>query len=419
MAYAEKVYKVRDGKKTTKYTWRCRYKKPDGTWGSEPGFPTKIIAEKWGNDQEAAIREGRWADPELMRKRFGTFVEEWLAVQNPRGQTTENRRERLQSHILPRWRDTRLIELNWFDVEAWARTLPCAHSTTKYCVSLMSQILTGAVDARHIPHNPLAGRRLKGLPAATSGKRKERPEDMWAPPETVLQLARRMGPVDGLMVLTTAFIGLRFEEASGLHRRNALLTRSQKHDGGVFECSLVRVDGSEGALAQYFRYDEQAKRRTFHGLEPPKNATSARDIDVPPFLADLLARHLDAWPFDFVFTAPKGGWWWRSSWCARLRPAADGRKARPGGHGHPPLEKWEPIMPGLDMRALRHSHDTYQADINVHPVLAHEQAGHKYPGIKGIYQHPTPSMRVHRLEGLQGLYERALGNLGWESVWGS
>ncbi|MGW9262501.1 hypothetical protein ACWGRA_31205 [Streptomyces albidoflavus] len=52
MAFAEKVYKVRNGKQTKQFTWRSRYKKPDGTWGSEPGFATKKLAEEWGDEQE-------------------------------------------------------------------------------------------------------------------------------------------------------------------------------------------------------------------------------------------------------------------------------------------------------------------------------------------------------------------------------
>jgi len=419
MAYAEKVFKVRNGKQTKQYTWRVRYKKPDGTWGSEPGFPTKTLATEWGGQQEAAIRAGRWIDPDLSRKVFGVFAEEWMTAQKPRGRTTMNRRERLKYHILPRWKDTPLIAINWFEVEAWARSLTCAHSTTRECVGLMSRILTGAVDARHLAVNPLYGRRLTGLPAAMSGKRKTAHEDMWAPPEIVLQLARRMGPVNGLMVLSTAFLGFRFEEAVGLHRRNTLLRRRQTHDGEAFECPVVRVDGEVGALAEYFVFDEDGKRGIFRGLEPPKTEKSARDIDVPPFLAELLEKHLADWPREFVFTAPKGGWWWRTSWADQMRPAADGRDARPTARGFAVREGWEPLMPGLTMRDLRHTHDTYQAQIGVHPVLAHEQMGHKYPGIKGTYQHPTPEMRKHRLAGLQGLYERSLVNLGWDSIWES
>ncbi|WP_406266272.1 hypothetical protein OHT93_09265 [Streptomyces sp. NBC_00191] len=160
-------------------------------------------------------------------------------------------------------------------------------------------------------------------------------------------------------------------------------------------------------------------RRSFRGLEPPKNEQSARDIDVPPFLAELLGKHLASWPYDWVFCTQTGKWWWRSEWFRVIRPAADGREARPRARGTAVKEAWEPITPGLTMRDLRHTHDTYQAEDDVNPVLAHEQSGHKYPGIKGTYQHPTPAMRKHRLKALQRRYERALKNLGWKAIWES
>jgi integrase len=417
VAYAEKVFKVRNGKKTKQFTWRARYKKPDGTWGSEPGFPTKRLAEDWGEQQEAAIREGRWVDPDLARTKFGAFVAEWMEAQKPRGRTTMNRWERLETHILPKWRDTPLIALNWFDVEAWARVLALtvARSTVRDCVQLMSRIVNGAVDKRYLTVNPLAGRRLTGLPADIVEKKSD--EDQVAEPEVVLQLARRLGPVYGLHVIAAAWTGLRWEELAGLHRRNTLLVRKQKHDGGVFTCPIIRIDKSDGALAEYYVRDEEGKRRTYRALEPPKNAKSARDVDLPPFLAQLLEKHLADWPHDFVFTTKTGKWWWRSYWFEVLRPAADGRDEREPGRGRPSSPEWEPIAPGLTMRDLRHTHDSWQEQIGVAPVLGYEQMGHKYPGIKGTYRHPTPPMRKQRLEGLQELYERAMRNLGWESIW--
>lgn len=417
MAYAEKVFKVRDGKKTKQFTWRARYKRPDGSWGSEPGFPTRALAKEWGEQQEAAIREGRWVDPGLSRTRFGDFVHEWMAAQKPRGRTTMNRWERLESHILPRWKDTPLIALNWFDVEAWARELAVtvARSTVRDCVQLMSRIVNGAVDKRYLTVNPLAGRRLTGLPADVARKRSH--EEQVAQPEVVLQLGRRLGPVYGLHVITAAWTGLRWEELVGLHRRNTLLERRQKHDGSVFTCPIIRVDKEEGALAEYYVRDADGRRQVYRALEPPKNARSARDVDLPPFLAQLLQEHLSGWPHDFVFTTLNGKWWWRSHWFEVLRPAADGRAARPKARGAAVKDAWEPIAPGLTMRSLRHTHDSWQEEIGVAPTLGYEQMGHKYPGIKGTYRHPTPRMRKQRLEGLQELYERAMRNLGWKSIW--
>lgn len=418
MAYAEKVYKVRKGVQTKQFTWRCRYLRPDGKWGSQPGFATKKLAEEWGEAQETAMREGRWIDPNLSSKKFGTFAKDrWMKAQAVRGRTTMNQWERLEAHILPEWEHTPLIAFNWFDVEAWARKVAktAARSTVKDCVQLMARILNGAVDAKHLAVNPLAGRRLTGLPADTAKKKPD--EERWATPEVVLQLSRRLGPAYGMHILTTAFTGLRWEELVGLHRRNALLTRKQRHDGGVFSCPILRVDEEEGALAEYYVRNEEGKRKIFRGLEPPKNGPSARDVDLPPFLAQLMKEHLKEWKYDFVFCTPTGKWWWRSEWFRIIRPAADGREARPKARGTALKEKWEPIMPGLTMRDLRHTHDTWQEQIDVRPVLGYEQMGHKYPGIKGTYRHPTPTMRQERLDGLQKLYERAMGNLGWGSVW--
>ncbi|WP_030024860.1 hypothetical protein [Streptomyces monomycini] len=416
MAYAEKRISQAKGSKG-KVSWRSRYKKPDGTWGSEPGFPTKKTAEQWGDEQEAAIRAGRWIDPDKMRTPFGVFVRKWMAAQSPRGRTTMNRWERLDTHILPKWEHTPLIAINWFDVDAWARTLKCADSTVKDCIGLMSLILTGAVDAQHLTVNPLFGRRRASKAADNVGDQQVRTTEVgWAPPEAVLQVAERLGPANGLHLITAAFLGPRWGEGIALHRDNTLLTRREPYDGGTFECPIIRINQE---VAEYIRRGPDGSRQgAVHQLEPVKNRWSVRDIDVPPFLAQLLRLHLDDWPHPFVFCTPSGKWWWRNGWWELLRPAADGRKARPRARGRAVKEAWEPIWPGLTMRMSRHTADTYQAQIGVHPVLAHEQAGHRYPGIKGTYQHPTPEMRQQRLAGLQMIFERAMRNLGWRTLWG-
>lgn len=420
MAYAEKRISTAKGSKG-KVSWRARYKKPDGTWGSEPGFPTKRTALDWGEAQEALIREGRWIDPDRLRTPFGEFARKWMTAQVARGRSDDTRWTHLEHRILPRWEHTPLNEITWFDVESWSLQLPVAWNSSGQCVTIMSSIMSGAVDAGYALSNPLYGRKRRGTQELRRARtRKQSEEDKWAPPEVVLRLARRLGPVNGLHALTTAFTGPRWGEGAGLHRRNTLLTRRQQHDSKLFTCPVIRVDPEVGELSEVVMRGPNGERgRTIRHLAPPKNATSVRDIDVPPFLAALLADHLASWPHEYVFCTPSGTMWWRSSWSDILRPAADGREAvefkrRKGG-----LPAWEPIMKGLSMRDLRHTHDTYQAQIGVHPVLAHEQAGHRYPGIKGTYQHPTPEMRQQRLDGLQQIFERAMGSLGWESIWES
>ncbi|GAA4705427.1 tyrosine-type recombinase/integrase [Streptomyces youssoufiensis] len=411
MAYAEKRGKG-------KHPWRARYKRPDGTLGSEPGFAKKSAAEKWGEEQEAAIRAGRWVDPELGRKTFGDWAREWMKAKSPRGRTVDTRWRRLEKVILPKWEHVPLVSITWFDVEAWANRLDVDETTVTHSVSLMSSIMTGAVDAQHILANPLYGRRRTGISASVSARRKVRKadEEQWAPPEVVLRLADRLGPARGLHVLVTAFAGVRWGEGCGLTRQHVLLTRKQAYGGGVFACPTLRI---EQELVEVEERDEDgSKLGTVLRIEEPKNARSVRDIDLPPFLADLLRYHLADWPYEYVFATANGKWWRRSNWGKALRPAADGRPERERRQGVSAREKWEPLQVGLTMRDLRHTHDTYQAQIGVKPVLAFEQAGHKYPGIKGTYQHPTPTMRQERLDGLQEIYERAMAALGWRTLWG-
>lgn len=422
MAYGEKVYKVRNGVKTKQFTWRACYQKPDGSKGTRPGFPTQKTAKEWGEEQEVAIRRGTWIDPDLQQKKFGEFVKKtWMPAKAKRGATMDRRWNHL-AHILPKWEHHPLNAITWFDVDAWQQTLPVDEVTRGHIVSLMSSILTGAVDAKHLLVNPLHGRRRTKPTSRTEivAKPKKEVDGPWAP-ERVLLVANRMGRVNGLHVIATAFTGLSWGESAALHRRNTLLTRREAHDGDMFTCPVVRVDENEGTVAEYTaRGPEGEKLGLVHRLEPPKNnGARPRDVDVAPFLAVLLRLHLETWPFEHVFCTPSGSLWRRSNFTrAQLRPAADGREALTATRGRAEREGWDPIAPGMTMRGLRRTHDSYQAEIGVKEPLAYEQAGHARPGIKAVYQKPTPAMRIERLKGLQELFVRAAGNTGLRTLWG-
>jgi hypothetical protein len=152
MAYAEK-------RGSGKHPWRARYKRPDGSLGSEPGFRTKKAAEEWGDDQEAAIRAGRWQDPEKARTPFGEFVPLWMSAQKVAPATSNKRRYLLNRHLLPAFERTPLCEINIFTAQAWANKQTCAPATVKASLTLLSSILTGAADAGYLLANPMYGRR--------------------------------------------------------------------------------------------------------------------------------------------------------------------------------------------------------------------------------------------------------------------
>ena len=70
MAYAEKRGNL----------WRARWRAPDGTLESKPGFTSRKDAENYGRDQEAAIRANTYVDP-----RAGQItLTEWVNRGTPR-----------------------------------------------------------------------------------------------------------------------------------------------------------------------------------------------------------------------------------------------------------------------------------------------------------------------------------------------
>ncbi|MGW1796901.1 hypothetical protein ACWCQN_13040 [Streptomyces sp. NPDC001984] len=418
MAHAEKVYKVRNGVKTKQFTWRCKYKLADGTWGSESGFPTKLKAIAWGDEQERQIREGTWIDPGKRSVTFGEFARTFMASRRKRGRTVGTRWDKLDGHILPRWEGVPLAKISWFDVDTWQQTMDLEDVSRGHCVSLMSTIMTAAVDAGYLTVNPLFGRRRTKETSGDAARPKapKIQRDGGPRPEDAVLLAERLGPAVGVHVLSTAFSGLRWGEGLGLHRDNVLLTRRQPWGAGEFVCPIIRVAEE---YAEYQDRDEDGNKKGYVlKLEPTKNDGSTRDIDVPPFLAQLLRCHLADWPHPRVFCTPSGVPWRRGNWSRVFRPAADGREERERRQGVAYRAAWEPILPGLDMRALRALHDTMQAEIGVKQPLEYEAAGHRRPGIKRHYQKPTPAMRAERLEGLEETFWRAMSNLGMATLWG-
>lgn len=397
-------------------TWRARYKLPNGTLGSEPGFPTKRTALTWGEEQEAAIRAGRWVDPDLRAVSFGEFAKTFMSSRKKRGRTVGVRWDKLDNHILPRWNDTAIGSITWYDVDAWQQTLQLDDVSRGHCVSLMSSIMTAAVDAQHLTVNPLFGRRRTRDTAGDAAKPKVPKVSRDPRPEDAVLVAERLGPARGIHVLTTAFTGIRWGEGLGLHRDRTLLERRQPWNAGEFVCPVLRITEE---YAEYQARDADGTKRGYIlQLEPTKNDGSTRDVDVPPFLARLLRYHLDDWPFERPFSTSTGKAWRRGNWSREFRPACDGRDERERRQGVSARDAWEPILPGLDMRALRALHDTLQSQIGVKEPLAFEAAGHQRPGIKRHYQRPTPDMRQERLDGLEEVFWKAMANAGLKTLWG-
>jgi integrase len=296
--------------------------------------------------------------------------------------TVENYESLLRNHILPRWRECPIAAVTALDVATWRKALRqrYAASTVDGIMCVFSMMLGDAVDQRMIEVNPVHHKRRRGRRRdhAPSGL-----EKVWALPEQVVQIAAQAGMLGGpdaeLLVITTAWTGCRWGEMTGLQPDHVDLDRA-----------VIAIDPEVGALHE-----------SAHGLwlGPPKTPASVREIQLPPFLVDLLREHLAHHTGQFVFTAPQGGWLRRSDFCRRVfRPAVEGD----------PRKGLTPVRPGLTFHGLRHSHKTWLSTEHVPEIASAKRMGHHLADrLTEVYTHVAPKMERDILTALQRLWRHA------------
>ena len=417
MAYAEKR-----GKGPT--PWRVKYKLPSGMDASESGFRTKAAALAWGRDQEARIREGRWADPNAGNITVSEWIDRWLAMQDVGVSTEYNREYLIRRFLRPVWGASPLNSLSTEEITRWENGLSVragiSRRTARDARSLLCTILGDAAAAKPplIPYNPALRPRNRGR--RTGRKLDRAPQRVWATPLQALLIAERAALLSGrdndfTMIVTIGYTGLRWAETIGLE--SDFVCPAEIH----VEWQLREINGR------------------FHRL-PPKDDSyrSPRwepclPVDVPEFLVGLLSRQAAAQSGQrcpcaaehggsgqYAFIGPDGGHFRRSNY-ARLvfRPACDGRHQ--SAFGRPgrliitdttvwpgiPVAAWPPADPGVAfMPPTGRGIQAIPADTPL--ALAEQRLGHEVPGMRGLYAHASDRMRDDLKAALQARWEDSL-----------
>lgn len=250
---------------------------------------------------------------------------------------------------------------------------------------------------------------------------------------------------DFAFLITVAYTGIRRAEAIGLEQ-------------DYLRLSLINVEWQLHEI-----------NGTFHRLPPKDDSYRSTNwepqipVDLPPFLSDMLSRHVTTYPGKacpcaadhggsgrYVFHASEGGHRRRSNFARRIfRPAVDGRYQPAKGQparlvitdasewpGHPaaawptaqpgttftpprgrgirrfaegtPLACWLTIRPGLTPHGLRHGHKTWMAEDGIPEILQALRLGHSVPGMRGVYTHVSDTMRAELKRALQARWENSL-----------
>jgi integrase len=435
--------------------WRVKYKLAGGKEASASGFVTRAAALAWGRDQEAWTRDGRRAGVNAGRITVSEWIDRWLVMQDVGVSTVETREYLVRRFIHPAWALRELHSLTTEEITTWENAIPARTGVSRRVARdarrLLGTILGDAAAAKPplISGNPALRPRNRGR---RTGRLLDRgAQRVWATPLQALLVAERAAQLTGrgedfIMIVTIAYTGLRWGETIGLER--AHVHQDELH----VEWQLREI------------------RSTFHRIPPKDDSYRSPNwqpdlpVDLPPFLAELIARQIQAQSRQrcacagqhggsghYVFLGPDGGHCRRSNYARRIfRPACDGRyepgasrparlviadasawpgipvatwlPAQPGngpytpprGRGIPaipestPLACWLPVIQGLTPHGLRHSHKTWMAEDGIPEILAEQRLGHKVPGMRGLYAHASDRMRDDLRNALQARWQDSM-----------
>ncbi|MEW1895974.1 tyrosine-type recombinase/integrase [Streptomyces albidoflavus] len=396
MAYGEK--RGYD-KRAKKWRYRGRYKLPNGKYGSvtrdDAGQPfyTERAAEAYAHGLEVDVRRKTFINPRDGRITLAEWAAVWIESIDVGPLSEVEYRRRIKNRILPEWGDVPIGDLTAVGCAAWEKRLR-ADLSKNYAdgvVSVLRMMLDDAVAERMLPANPVAARK-----SGRRGRFQPKPKDerVIATPRQVLLIARNGLAMHGLneyvLVLTSAYTGLRIGELAGVHRDQ-----------------LELVDRGQGARLHAVQ-QSQYVNGVFTEIGPKYD--SGRGLILPPFLAALLGDLTRSRPeSEWVFTAPRGGRlirggdWYEETW----RPMVHGRAPRGVTRGAKARSGLRPVLgvEGLTPHGLRHSQKVW-LDEGGHPRVAVEaRMGHVLQGVEGTYSHVTLPMELKIASSLQALWE--------------
>jgi hypothetical protein len=159
--------------------WRARWRSPDGTLESKPGFRTRKDAETYARDQEAASRGGTYIDPRAGQTTLTDWVNLWYPTLDLEPTTLSNYRYQIEVHILPAFGNRPLASLTREEIAAWElatarRGYTPAPPATPAPPSAPSSATPSPDTSRPTPPNADAAKAAKASAASPATKQPKR-----------------------------------------------------------------------------------------------------------------------------------------------------------------------------------------------------------------------------------------------------
>ncbi|MFE5922592.1 tyrosine-type recombinase/integrase [Streptomyces sp. NPDC056468] len=329
--------------------YQARYLGPDGQLRPAPEtFRTKTDADNWLADKQTELRRGDWHDPDAGKVPFGPYAAAWITERELTSTTRQLYGSLLRHHLEPTFGAVNVAEISPPLVRRWRADKLASGTgptTVAKAYALLRAIMGTAVADQMIRRNPCT---IKGASTVHT------PERPTATVQEVYELADAIQPRYRALVLLAGFLGLRWGELIGLHRRDVDL------DHGA-----VRV---RRAVAELNNGQREIKA--------PKSAAGKRTVSIPaaiaPDIRDHLKRYAEPGADGRVFVGAKGATPRRNHFNRLWRKACE-----------------DAGIKGLHFHDLRHTGNTLAASTGASTRELMSRMGHSTARAALIYQHAS------------------------------
>ena len=355
--------------------YQARYYDPTGRQRTK-SFARKSDARAFLAAVETDKRRGEWIDPRLAAVPFDDWAwQHFESKHNLRASTRATDRSFLTNHVIPAFTRSPIGRITPLDVQGWINGLVeqrLAPKTVKHCYRVFAGIMASAVEARLIVESPCHAIALPRIP---------RTEQRFLAADEVERLAASVGPMHAPLVYSAVYLGCRWGELVGLKREHLDLLRRKAHIVGTLE----EVGGK------------------VRWVPETKTNSSRRSLSIPPFLCDLLARHLrDAPETEFVFSTATGAPLRRSSFREAIWLPAVSRAG----------------LGPLRFHDLRHTFAALLIANGAHSKEVQVRLGHSsITTTMNVYGHLLPSLDEQLTSGLERTYREARREANVDQMW--
>lgn len=221
-------------------SYRARYRDDAGREHAQH-FALKRDAQKWLDQQTAALVTGSWVEPGTARMTVAEWCDVWLGGYGTRRPGTIRSAKGHVGHIKAAFGGRRLSTVRPSDVKAWTVTLSetLAPSTVYAVYRRFAQIMGDAVHDGIIPRNPCSRR---------TAPRQAKPRPYVATTAQVWELYEAFPEWLRPAILLGAFAGLRVAEAAALRVSDVDFMRGVIHPAIQYPAEELKSESSRAQI---------------------------------------------------------------------------------------------------------------------------------------------------------------------------